>query len=163
MLVPRLIGALKGDIATFEEVEHDESATMQAAMVVLVAAVLTGVGAGLANSLADTDVSFGRALIASFFATIVGWVLWSAITHFVGSRFFGAESTLGEMLRVIGFAHVALWLAIIPIVNFFAGLWFLWIAFKAIRTGLDLEPRPTLFVLLIGLIIRIAANILPGV
>ena len=46
-MIPRLVGALKGDIATFEEVEHDESATVQAAVIVTISAVLAGLGGAI--------------------------------------------------------------------------------------------------------------------
>ena len=65
------------------------------------------------------------------------------------------------MLRVIGFAHVVLWLTIVPFVGWLAGLWFLWVAFKAIRAGLDISTVATAIVIFIGLIIRVIANILP--
>lgn len=161
-MIPRLLGALKGDVATYEEVEHDEAATMQAAVIVVIAAIAGGIGAGWNAGVLDQDVSFGRAFIAAVLSTLIGWGLWAVITHFVGQR-FGAQSTVGEMLRVIGFAHVVLWLTIIPIIGGFAGLWFLWVVFKAVRAGLDLSTGKTAVVVLIGLVIRILASILPGI
>ncbi len=163
-MIPRLIGALKGDVATFEEVEHDEAATMQAAIVVVIAAVLGGIGAGLNTGIlgGDDAPSFGGALITTIIGTLLGWLVWSAITHFIGSSLFGAQSSIGEMLRVIGFAHVALWLTVIPVVGGLAGLWFLWVAFKAVRAGLDISSGKTVLVILIGFVIRVILSILPG-
>lgn len=161
-MIPRLLGALKGDVATYEEVEHDEAATMQAAVIVVIAAIAGGIGAGANTGVLDQDVSFGRAFIAAVLSTLIGWVLWALITHFVGQQ-FGAQSSIGEMLRVIGFAHVVLWLTIIPVIGAFAGLWFLWVVFKAVRAGLDLSTGKTAVVVLIGLVIRVIASILPGI
>ena len=158
-MIPLLIGALKGDVATFEQVEHDESATIQAGVVVLIASVLTGVGSAIGQSL--NDGSPGRGFIVGLIAALLGWLVWSAATHFVGTKFFGAQSTVGEMLRVIGFAHVVLWLTVIPFIGFFAGFWFLFVAFKAIRAGLDIGTGPTVVVVLIGFVIRAIASILP--
>ncbi|MFV1988222.1 MAG: hypothetical protein ACC682_13135, partial [Gemmatimonadota bacterium] len=42
--VQRMIGAAKLDIETYEEVEHDESATTQAAAVVTIVAVAAAIG-----------------------------------------------------------------------------------------------------------------------
>ncbi len=163
-MIPRLIGALKGDVATFEEVEHDEAATIQAGIVVVVAALLGGVGAGLNTSIigGDDAPGFLSAFITAAIGALLGWLVWSVITHFIGSKFFGAQSSIGEMLRVIGFAHVVLWLTVIPIIGFFASLWFLFVAFKAVRAGLDIGSGPTAIVILIGFIIRIILSILPG-
>ncbi|MGI9608038.1 MAG: Yip1 family protein [Acidimicrobiales bacterium] len=159
-MIPRLIGALKGDVATFEEVEHDESATIQAAIVVVIAAVLGGAGAAIFQGTQD-DGSAGQGFIVGVLATLIAWLVWAAATHFVGSRWFGAQSSLGEMLRVIGFAHVVLWLTVIPIIGFFAGLWFLWVVFKAVRAGLDISTGKTAIVVAIGFVIRVIANVLP--
>lgn len=159
-MIPRLIGALKGDVATYEEVEHDEGATIQAAVIVLVASVLSGAGAAIGQSIGDGG-SPGRGFIVGLIAALLAWLVWAAATHFVGTTFFGAQSSVGEMLRVIGFAHVVLWLTIIPFIGFFAGFWFLFVAFKAIRAGLDIGTVPTLIVVVIGFIIRVIASILP--
>lgn len=40
----RVIGAMKLNAATFEEVEHDTTATGQAALIVLLASVATAIG-----------------------------------------------------------------------------------------------------------------------
>ncbi len=39
-MINRIIGVLKLDSATFEEIEHDQTATTQAAMVVLAVAIM---------------------------------------------------------------------------------------------------------------------------
>lgn len=160
-MIPRLIGALKGDVATYEEVEHDEGATIQAAVIVLVASLLTGAGAAIGQSLQDDGGAPGRGFIVGLIAALLAWLVWAAATHFVGTTWFGAQSSIGEMLRVIGFAHVVLWLTIIPFIGFFAGFWFLFVAFKAIRAGLDIGTVPTLIVVVIGFIIRVIASVLP--
>lgn len=155
-MLQRLIGAFTGNVATYEEIEHDESATIEAAGVVVVAAILGGLGAGLTNSIsggADAP-SFLRVFFFGLISALLGWLIWSALTHFIGSTFFGAQSTMGEMLRVIGYANVVNWLAVIPFVGFFAGFWFLWVAFKAIRAGLDISTGKTLIVVIIGFVIR---------
>jgi len=159
-MIPRLIGALKGDVATYEEVEHDGGATIQAAVIVLIASLLSGAGGALSQGLQENG-SAGRGFIVGLIAAFLGWLVWAAATHFVGSTFFGAQSSIGEMLRVIGFAHVVLWLTIIPFIGWLAGFWFLYVAFKAIRAGLDIGTGPTIIVVIIGFIIRLIANILP--
>lgn len=153
----RLIGAFKGDVATYEEIEHDEGATVEAAVVVLIAAVLGGLGSGFTNQVVGGDdaPSFLRVFIIGLIAAIVSWVIWSGLTHFIGSRFFGAQSTFGEMLRVIGYASVVTWLVVIPVVGALAIFWYLWVAFKAIRAGLDISTGKTAIVILIGLVIRV--------
>ena len=159
----RLIGAFKGDIATYEEIEHDEGATKEAAIVVAIAAVLGGLGSGFTNAAigGDDAPSFLTVFIIGVIAALVGWFVWSALIHFIGSRFFGADSTLGEMLRVIGYASVVTWAFVIPVVGVFAGFWYLWVVFKAIRAGLDISSGKTAVVVVIGLLIQFVIRLLP--
>ena len=154
-MVERLIGAFKGDVATYEIVEHDESATVQAAVVVAISAILAGIGGGLGNSIAGGGSSFVSIFFVGVVSTMLSWVALAAILNFVGVRFFGAQSTLGEMLRVTGFAAVVTWLAIIPFLGLLSLLWYFWVLFKAIRAGLDLPTAPTAVVIIIGLAIRL--------
>ncbi|MEM7092966.1 MAG: YIP1 family protein [Actinomycetota bacterium] len=161
-MVDRLIGAFKGDVATYEQIEHDENATVQAALVVFVAAVLGGLGSGFTNEIigGDDAPSFVAVFFMGVAAAFISWILWAGIIHLVGSRFFGADSTFGEMLRVIGFAAVVTWLVVIPVVGIIAVFWYLWVVFKAIRAGLDLPTGPTVLVILIGLVIRIILRLI---
>ena len=156
-MLQRLIGAFKGDVATYEEIEHDESATLEAAGVVVVAAILGGLGSGFSNSIigGDDAPSFIRVFVVGIVSALLGWLIWAALTHFIGSRFFGAQSSLGEMLRVIGYASVVTWLVVIPVIGALAVFWYLWVAFKAIRAGLDISTGKTLIVVIIGFVIRV--------
>ena len=46
MLIERVIGVLRLDVDTYEEIEADESATSQAAIVVAVVAIVGGIVGG---------------------------------------------------------------------------------------------------------------------
>src|SRR5690349_1423400 len=95
----RMIRAARLDSQLYEEVEHDESATSQAAIVVTIAAVSGGIAVLITDGIGTAIVGIIGALI--------GWLLWSAITLFVGRTFFGTDQTdvdLGQMLRALGFS-----------------------------------------------------------
>ena len=165
-MIDRLKGAFLGDTATYAEIEHDESATWQAAVVVAIAAVLGGFGSGFTGSIlgGDSAPSFASSFMVGVLSAIFSWVVWSAIIHLVGSKFFGADSTFNEILRVTGFAAVTTWLVVIPVVGALAIFWYLFVVFKAIREGLDLPTGPTALVVLIGLVIRIVLRlVLPNI
>lgn len=149
------MGVLKLDVPTFEEIEHDQGATGQAALVVVLVAVLSGLGAGMAG---DTGFSIGL-LIGAVLTSIIGWIAWSAVVYFVGTNFFGGTADIGEMLRVIGFAQVpqALnLLAFIPvigsIVGFAALVWALITGVIGVRQGLDVSTGTAVIVMIIGAI-----------
>jgi hypothetical protein len=155
----RIIGIFKLDVKTFEEIEHDSNATSQAAIIVAIVALLSAFGAGIGATIQKTGF-FG-----SFFGTLiwvfVGWVLWSAVTWFIGTKLFGGQATLDEMLRVIGFAHAPQFLAIIPCIGaIIGGIWSLIAGFIAVRQGLDLDNLKTLITILVGFIIVVLGYVL---
>ena len=105
--VDRMIGAARLNRPTYEEVEHDTSATTQAAIIVVVAAVLTGIGA-----LGEGWVG----LIGAVIGAILGWVVASAFIYLVGTRLIPSstvEADLGQVLRTQGFADVPAFLLVL--------------------------------------------------
>ena len=55
-LFQRMVGVLKLDVNTYEEIEHDQNETGQAALIVLIVAIVSGIGNGLFTNFAS---SFG--------------------------------------------------------------------------------------------------------
>jgi hypothetical protein len=102
-MIERIIGVFRLDAGTFEQVEHDESAMPQAAMIVLAVAVASGIG-GLIGALIG-DGNAIMAFVGSVIAAFVGWLVWSAAVYVVGTSFFEGQADMGEMLRVVGFAY----------------------------------------------------------
>lgn len=150
-LVDRMMGAAFLKVDTFEEVEHDETATLQAAAVVAMVAVAAALGAsplGLAGAVRG-------ALVA-----LVGWLVWAGVTYLVGDKLFGGTATWGELLRTLGFAQapgVLLLLGFIPllgwVVSLVVGIWMLVAAFIAIRQALDFGNGKTFATVIVGWII----------
>src|SRR4051812_21324565 len=97
-IVQRAIRAAKLEPALYNEVEHDLTATPQAAIVVGVVALATVIG-GLGSG------GFIGALIGGIVLAFVGWVIWAYATYYVGTQMFGGTATPGEMLRTLGFAQ----------------------------------------------------------
>ena len=95
----RMIGAATLNVKTYEEVEHDESATPQAMAVVALSVIASGIGtAGFGGS---------RGLVGGLVAAAVGWVVWAGIIFVVGTKLLPEPSTkadFGQLLRTIGFA-----------------------------------------------------------
>ncbi len=152
-MMERIIGVFKLDVATFESVEHDESATGQAALIVLAVGILGGLGSLAAASFVGGSAG-GGGFLGSVLSTFVSWFIWSALTYFIGTRLFGGEATLGEMLRVIGFAYAPQVLGIIPCLGGLVGFfWSLAAAFIGIRQGLDVSNGKTALTILVGLLV----------
>jgi hypothetical protein len=125
--------------ATFEEVEHDASATSQAAIVVLVAAVSRAFG-----SFAGVGLLFG-----SIIGAAIGWVVGSAVVLLIGTRVLPGKNTqadFGQVLRAVGFAQapgVFAVLAFIPILGWLVLLvlfvWGLAATVVAVRQAFDYD------------------------
>ena len=152
----RFIGVFKLDSKTFEEIEHNASLTLPAALVVVIVALIGGLGNGLFNSLLGSGRTFGRGFISSLIGVIVGWLIWSVVTWFVGTRLFKGQADLGEMLRVIGFAYTPLVLSILPCVGGVVGvIWAIAAGFVAIRQGLDLDNSKAFLTVALGAVLYI--------
>lgn len=151
-LTERMIGAAMLNVATYEEVEADQTATSQAAIVVAIVAVASAIGNYFRHG--------GRGIIGAVVAAFIGWLLWAGITYFVGTRLFGGTATMGEMLRTLGFAQspgVIAILAIIPILGWLImaviALWQLVAGIIAIRQALDFTTSKAILTALIGWVI----------
>lgn len=152
MFLRRITGVFKLDAQTFEEVEHDRTATSQAALVVALVALLVGIGSGITT--AAGPGTFFEGFLGTLVWAFIGWVIWSGITYLVGAGLFGGIADMGEMLRVIGFASAPLMLGIIPCIGGVVGaLWTAAAAFVAIRQGLDFDSGRAMLTMLIGFIV----------
>ena len=144
----RMLGAAKLDIATYEELEADESATSQAAGVVAMVAVATAIGA-IGGDSAD--------VIGGLLGALLGWVIWAGITYFIGATVFKGTATWGELARTLGFAQTPALLNVfgfIPLLGgllrFVLGLWVLVAGIVAIRQALDITTGKAILVAIIG-------------
>jgi hypothetical protein len=140
-LTERMLGAAKLDVATYEEVEADTTATPQAMLVVVLANLAAGVGVW-------REVGIGGLLVTTLIS-LVGWYAWAFVTYFVGTRFLPGAQTqadVGQLLRPIGFSAtpgLIRVLGIVPGFNWFlslvAALWMLVAMVVAVRQALDYD------------------------
>ena len=94
----RIYRAIKIDPDLYEEVEHDKSATFQAASVVILSSLAAGVGA---IHLGASNFLLGPAL------SLINWFIWAFFVFIIGTKLFPdkqTKSNVGELLRTIGFA-----------------------------------------------------------
>lgn len=156
--VERMIGAATLDVATYEEVEHDLTATTQAGLVVVIAAV------------AQAIVS-PAGVISGLVGALLGWLAFAGLTYFIGTKLFDGTATWGELLRTLGFAYVvAIFsiLAVIPILGVLVGLvvfvWGVAAAVVAIRQALDVSTGKAAITALLGWIAMAAIfALMPGI
>jgi hypothetical protein len=155
-LQERMIGAAMLNPATYEEVEADQTATGQAALVVVIAAV----SGGLAS------LRYGPMLVMwTIVAALIGWAVWAFLTYYIGTKFMPEPQTsadMGQLLRVVGFAMapgVLGILGIIPflgvLIRFVLSLWQLAAMVIGVRQALDYSNTGrAVVVCLIGFVVQ---------
>jgi hypothetical protein len=137
----RVVGALRLQATTFEEVEHDASATSQAAMLVVAGAL-----SGAIASVAWTGISW---VVMAIVLQLIGWVIGSFVILIVGTKLFPGKNTeadMGQMLRTVGFANAPNLfgvLGIVPflglLISFVIAIWVLVAMVIGVRQALDYD------------------------
>tara|TARA_Y100000590_G_scaffold461667_1_gene623779 strand:+ start:663 stop:1184 length:522 start_codon:yes stop_codon:yes gene_type:complete len=154
--VDRIIRACKLDVNLYEEVEADQSATLQAALVVVLSSLAAGVGAlhlGASNFLMAPLLS------------LVSWYIWAYLIYLIGAKLFPEPNTKadhGQLLRTIGFSSApglirvfGLTPELMSITFIGAGLWMLVAMIIAVRQALDYQSTwRAVGVVVIGFLIQ---------
>ncbi len=159
----RIIRAARLDVALYEEVEADKSASGQAMGVV----VLSSIAAGIGN--ASTAGLLGTLMMVV--VALVGWYIWAYLTYLIGTKLLPEPQTKadhGELLRTIGFSSspgLIRVLGIIPgvqsIVFPIAAIWMLVAMIIAVRQALDYNSTlRAIGVCVIGWIVQIVLFVL---
>ena len=155
-LLPNMIRAAKLEPQLYEEVEHDQDATIPAGAVVVLASALSGLGALFTMGLGG--------FLQVIFSALFGWAVWSVIIFFVGTKLFEGKADVGEMLRVLGFAYTPMCLGIIPFLGWLVGsVWTIIAIVVATRQGLDVSTGKAVAAILIGLPVYIVIAILMAI
>ena len=153
-MLQNAIRASKLDTDFYNTVEHDTSYTGQAAAIVVIVGIVSGIGAWLGP--ADNLIG---SVIGGVVWGVLGWFMWSGLTLYVGAKVFGGTADFGEMLRVLGFAQSPAVLTIIPVFGFVFWIWTLVAAIVAIREGLDFTTGKAIGTAVIGWLILVALQL----
>jgi hypothetical protein len=148
-----MLGALRLDAPTYEEVESDPKATGEAAFIVVAASLV----AGAVNGVITGEASGG---ILGGLAALVAWAFSAWVTYIVGVKLFpGPEtkSSWGELARTLGYAYVPRFLIVIELVpglsaaaRTLVGLWVLAATVVALRAALDISTGRAIVVAIVS-------------
>lgn len=148
-IVENPVRAAMLDVDFYNRAEVDTSLNGQAAVVVIVANGLAGVGASIAiGATSALDMSIAVAL--GVLSGVMGWLMWSLVANLVGTRIFKGSSDFGQMRRVIGFAYAPLAIGVVPWLGFIGAVWALLAAVIAIREGMDFSTKRSVATMIIG-------------
>lgn len=141
-MLQRMLGALRLDAATYEDIERDKAATGQAAFIVVATSALVG-----AVSFALTGVGGAGDGILGAIGALIGWAVYAWLAFNLGTKLFAAPATKadwGEVARTLGFANTPRFLyvfALVPglasVVQAIVGIWVLVATIVALRAALD--------------------------
>ncbi len=163
----RMTGAALLNVAIYEDIEADRSATRQAAYVVALSSLAAGIGAmGPLASL--------RALVTFSLLALALWAIWAILTLQIGARLFPGPRTqadAGQLLRTIGFATAPGLLRIVgvipgttTIVFGVTAVWMLMAMIVAVRQALDYDSTARAFaVCFVGWLLAVGMAIVIGV
>ncbi|MBI5649624.1 MAG: YIP1 family protein [Chloroflexi bacterium] len=117
----RIIGALSFNAATYREVANDLAANRQAALIVSVVSFLAGFVSAFTFTTPDGQ-GFGATeviifSIASAIVALIAWGISAFIAVFIATALLGGKTSMGEMLRIGGYASVFNILGIVPILG----------------------------------------------
>lgn len=157
----RMVGAMKADVKTFEEIEQDTTAMGQAVTVIVISGV-----AALIGNIFRSGVFLG---VASLIISLVAFAVWALLVMVIGTKLMPEPTTKAdfpETFRTIGFAAspgVFNVLAIIPflgpLISFVISLWSLVIMVIAVRSVLDYSSTGrAIIVCLIGWFVQLCVT-----
>ena len=140
IFVNRIIRACKLDISLYEEVEADQSATFQAALVVVLSSIAAGIGA----------ISLGASnFLMAPLLSLVSWYIWAYLIYFIGAKLF-PESSAPGLIRIFGFTPELMSITFIG-----SGIWMLVAMIVAVRQALDYQSTwRAIGVVVIGFLVQ---------
>jgi hypothetical protein len=147
---------MKGDVATFEDIERDPTAMGQAITVIVIAGL-----AALVGNIFRSGIGGG---IAALILSLIGYGVWAVLVTLIGTKLMPEPATkadFAETFRTIGFAAspgvfnvVAIIPFLGPFIAFLISIWSLIIMVIAVRTVLDYSNTGrAIIVVLIGWVI----------
>ncbi len=99
-----MIGAARLSVSTFEEVEQDKGATVQALLVVVLVTIASLIG----GMLAGDELDIVQGIVFGAIRGVGAWALWALVTWLIGSTILKTPDTSanwGELARCTGFAQ----------------------------------------------------------
>lgn len=160
-MIDRILRAIRLDSTVYREIAEDQNAMSEAAIIVVIVAVLSAFGRAIGSG------NFFLTLIVTLLtAILVGWLLWAVLTYFVGTALFKGKSDIPEMMRVLGYANAPNLLGVfgfIPCVGWIIALLGLILAFiagfMAVREAMEFDTGSAIVTVLISWVISVIINL----
>lgn len=159
----RVVGAMKLDVHTFEDVERDPTAMGQAVGVIVLAAVSAGIG----------NVWYGglSGILWGVVTSLIGYGVWTLLIWVIGTKVMPDPATkadLPETFRVVAFAAAPGLLGIVTIIPLLGWLlmlliwlWMIAAMVIAVRQVLDYSTTgKAVIVVVIGFLVNLIVSVM---
>ena len=158
-MLGRMLGAARLNVQTYEDVEHDSGATLQALLVVVLVSIASVVG----QLIGGTDAGVGWIIVSGVIRGVVSWALWALFAWLIGATLLKTaqtEANWGQLARCTGFAqtpgilNVFFFIPILGTIIYLVALvWTITCMIVAVRQSLDYTSSlRAFFVILLALI-----------
>jgi hypothetical protein len=154
-MIDRMLRAARLDVPTYEEIERNENATLQAFVVVVLVAAAGGLGLLFVDGVSGLFGGIARAIFS--------WIIFALVAYVVGTKLIPdpqTRSSVDELMRTTGFAQTPGLLGIlafIPILGWLvaiaAWVWTVVAVIVALRQALDTSTIRAIGIALISLVI----------
>ncbi len=174
-LFPRMLRAARVESQLYEEAEADSGATGQALLVVVMASLSAGIGHGISGLMKGGAGGIGfffTNLVTGAIGSLIAWFIFSLLCFWLGTTLFkgpNTKSTLGELLRVLGFADSPALLNIFafipfigPLIPFVTMIWTIIAAVVGVRQACDFTTGRAVGTVLVAAIIPLIILVLIG-
>lgn len=157
-MVDRMMRAVRADVSLYEEVEANPAYQQEAYTIVGLVAVVSA-AVTILFGLGDIVGALITAVVSALF-TFIGYFVWSFVIYFLGTRVFNGTADYPEMQRTLAYSYtpqILSFVGVIPVLGWLLGivisLWSAYLAFVAIRQGLDLDNTKALITTVVSWIV----------
>jgi len=123
-LVNRMAGAAGLEARLYREIGDDTTANSQSLIAVIVVALATSIGTGIAGLTVIGVLGLYWGIVAGLAYTLAGWLAWTHITYLLCTKVLkvpNTSATWGELVRTMAFAHSLLVIRILAPIPFVGG------------------------------------------
>jgi hypothetical protein len=161
VILQRLHRLAKRDLTVLSEIRYNPKVNAEAALIVVSVSIIAALSAAIPSG------NFLGTLTVRFVAGILlNWGLWSYVTLFMLTNFYGIDADFWQLARLIGYANLPMALAILAIFGCLGTLvaslaWViaLVMAFFVIREAYELSTERAIMATVFGWLAILLVNI----
>jgi hypothetical protein len=168
-ILSRITRLIKRDVTVLTEIRYDTKANGEVALIVVTVSLIAALSAAF-----HSGNFFGTLGLRFLIGVLLNWGVWSYITVFILTNFFGIDADFWQMARLIGYSNLPMALVVLAIFGCLGSLiaslaWVvaLVMAFFVVREAFVLSTERAIIATVIGwlvvFLVGIPLNLLLGI